>query len=189
MKKALLLSILLASIQNTHAQKMPEAGFYGIVSAGPSTFTTSNNSGSAGNGFKLGGGYDYNKYVAFELAYYGVFKQTEKEVGIEYFSNDRTAYSLGVMGKFPINDTFRLLGGYSTMSMKQVIGLDLALTGTKTSTERNFSHGVVTIGGEMSLDERTSVRYEYSKLNSVPISGSTLSIEGTMTQIGLVYKF
>jgi len=168
---------------------MSDNGFYGIVAAGPSSFTTSNNSGSSGNGYKIGAGYDYNKYVAFEFAYYGVFKQTEKEVGVEYFSNDRTAYSLGVFGKFPINDSFRLIGGYSTMSMKQVIGLDLNLTGTKTSTERNFSHGVVTIGGEMSLDPRTSVRYEYSKLSSVPIPGTTVTSEGTMTQIGLVYKF
>jgi hypothetical protein len=189
MKKAMLILSLLATLPLAYAQKMSEDGFYGVVAAGPTSFTTSSNSGSTGNGYKIGAGYDYNKYLAFEFAYYGVFKQTEKELGVEYFSNDRTAYSLGAIGKFPINDSFRLIGGYSTMSMKQTLALDLNLSGNKTTTERNFSHGVVSLGAEVNLDARTSVRYEYSKLNSVPISGTTVTTEGTMTQIGLVYKF
>ena len=189
MKKVLSTASLILIITSANAQKMQEDGFYGIVAAGPTSFTTTSNSGSSGNGYKIGGGYDYNKYLAFEGAYYGVFKQTEKESGVEYFSNDRTAYSLGVVGKFPINDTFRVIGGYSTMQMKQSLGLDLSLTGTKTYTNRNYTHGVTIIGGEMSLDPRTSVRFESAKLSSATVSGTTIKMKGTMTQVGLIYKF
>jgi len=189
MKKVLLSVSLSLFISFSHAQQMQEDGFYGLVAAGPTSFTTSSNSGSSGNGYKIGVGYDYNKYLAFEGAYYGVFKQTEKESGVEYFSNDRTAYSLGVVGKLPINDTFRVIGGISTMSMKQSLGLDLNLTGTKTYTNRDYTHTVTMFGGEMSLDPRTSVRYEYAKLSSATVSGTTITMKGTMTQVGLVYKF
>ncbi len=161
MKKVLTTASLILIMTSANAQKMQEDGFYGIVAAGPTSFTTTSNSGSSGNGYKIGGGYDYNKYLAFEGAYYGVFKQTEKESGVEYFSNDRTAYSLGVVGKFPI----------------------------KTYTNRNYTHGVTMIGGEMSLDPRTSVRFESARLSSATVSGTTIKMKGTMTQVGLIYKF
>ena len=83
MKKALLALPLVATLSLANAQQINEDGFYGVVAAGPTSFTTSSNSGSTGNGYKIGAGYDYNKYLAFEFAYYGVFKQTEKELGIE----------------------------------------------------------------------------------------------------------
>ena len=189
MKKVLTIASLILLVTSANAQKMQEDGFYGIVAAGTTSFTTSSNSGSSGNGYKIGGGYDYNKYLAFEGAYYGVFKQTEKESGVEYFSNERTAYALGVVGKFPINDTFRVIGGYSTMQMEQSISLDLNLTGTKTTTSRNYTHRVTMMGGEMSLDPRTSVRFETAKLSSATVSGTTITMKGAMTQIGLIYKF
>jgi len=39
------------------------------------------------------------------------------------------------------------------------------------------------IGGEMSLDPRTSVRFESAKLSSATVSGTTIKMKGTMTQV------
>jgi len=78
MKKVLTTASLILLITSANAQKMQEDGFYGIVAAGPTSFTTSSNSGSSGNGYKIGGGYDYNKYLAFEGAYYGVSSRLKR---------------------------------------------------------------------------------------------------------------
>ena len=48
MKKVLTTASLILIMTSANAQKMQEDGFYGIVAAGPTSFTTTSNSGSSG---------------------------------------------------------------------------------------------------------------------------------------------
>ncbi len=168
-----------------------DQGFYASLSAGPTKIDHSSGGGSSGNGYKMGLGYDFNKYFALEGSYIGAFKQEERENGIKFFSNDRTAMQFTAIGKYPVTESFKLIGGLGRMNMTQNIYTDFNLTRSGTSTERKTNHNITMLGAEVSLDPRSSIRFETSNIGSTNYAsgGVTGSYKGKMTHVGLIYKF
>lgn len=96
-----------------------------------------------------------------------------------------------IVGKLPINDTFRLrasLGkNYMTGSFSQS-GPGIAAS----SDTMKFRPTVVGIGGEMNLDRRSALRLELtrnSKTTSSSAGGATVSTYDTGVAVGITVRF
>lgn len=192
MNKKILLALFSIVCASSFAQtSVSDKGFYASMSAGPTKIEHSSGGGSSGNGYKLGLGYDYNKHFALEANYVGAFKQEETEASIKYFSNNRTAMQFMALGKFPVNDSFKVIAGLGKMNMTQTIYTDLDINGSGTTTERKTNHTITMVGAEVSLDQRSSIRIETSNIGSTNYTqgGVTGSYKGKTTHVGLVYRF
>jgi OmpA-OmpF porin, OOP family len=135
-------------------------------------------------GFKLGGGYMFNKYLGFEAAYVDLGKEKFTAPG---FSADATASGevVSALGVWPINEQFSLLGRVGAINATvKVSGGGQSVK----STDVKLTYGV---GGAFNLNKQFSVRLEwdrYDKLgNSDPNSTGESDVD--LISLGVVYKF
>jgi len=181
MKKLQTLSALLLCMGclTAYAQS-PKAGYYGIAVAGPTTETL----GSvklAGNGYQIGGGYEFNQNVAIEVTYGNAIK-IETATSASSVTYNMTSLFLNGVFRMPVNDSFIPLVTFGSVSGTESI----AVTGTGTASSASASGGryVYGLGFEIPLESRTSFRLNtqstVSKSNYATIKSVTA---------GMVFKF
>jgi opacity protein-like surface antigen len=135
-------------------------------------------------GFKLGGGYMFNRNIGVEAAYVDLGKEKFTAPG---FSADAKASGevLAALGVWPLNDQFSLLGRVGIINATVKVsggGADVK------STDVKLTFGV---GGAFNLSKELSLRLEwdrYDKLgNSDPNSTGESDVD--LISLGVVYKF
>lgn len=181
MRKLNLISALLLSLSclGVAAQEF-KSGYYGIAVAGPTTETL----GSvklAGNGYQIGGGYEFNKNLALELTYGNAIK-IETATSASSVSYNMTSFFINGVFRLPVNQSFIPLVTFGQVSGTESIAV--SGTGTASSASANGSRYVYGLGFEIPLESRTSFRVNtqstVSKSNYATIKSTTA---------GLVFKF
>lgn len=176
-----------AAWAQAESTSLPDHGFYAYLRAGNQVAHNS----AAWNGdtrlqVNAGLGYDINKWLGLELGWLTTGSPkfaVDSPSGNGVASESITGYTLRVLGKYPINETYKLRVGYETQSLSgyyRQTGSGLNPTNENGTQSRNF----IALGVEIALDKRSSFIGEYLRSSKVP--GDTY-YDGL--QFGFNYKF
>jgi len=152
-----------------------EPGFYGVVSAGTTEIEYTTTFKASGNGYALGGGYEFSKYFAVEAMFGSLFNLETTSSGTT------TSYSVdglilrGIL-KYPVSDSF--------IPFVSIGSLDVTETIRVNNTNYSASGNLTTygLGAEIPLDGRTSVRLLVESADNKNIQGATVAHIGIMTR-------
>jgi OmpA-OmpF porin, OOP family len=133
-------------------------------------------------GFKLGGGYMFNKNLGVEAAYVDLGKEKFTAPGL---SADAKANGIVVaaLGVFPINEQFSVLGRLG------IIDATVKISGggaDDKSTDVKFTGG---IGAAYNINKEFSVRLEYDFYSKLGDKDKTGESDVSMISLGVAYKF
>jgi hypothetical protein len=181
MRKLNLLSALIFSICffSASAQEF-KPGYYGVAVAGPTTETL----GSVklgGNGYQIGGGYEFNKNVALEVTYGNAIKIQTATSASSVNYNLTSLFVNGVF-RFPVSESFIPLVTFGSVTGTESI--TVTGTGTASSASASGSRNVVGAGFEIPLEARTSFRF-----NTQSTTSKTNYATIKTTTAGLIFKF
>jgi opacity protein-like surface antigen len=176
-KTALAISAFFLAMSSAHSQESSEAGFYGFVSAGPTTFNYPSGFSVETNGYQLGLGYELNKSFALETSYGSLYN-----IGI----SNSSASESSEMTMYNFSGVFRMPGEKFTPYLKGGIS-----SFTSDYQSSSFGSGSVSsalwtygAGGELNLDKRTALRLEY--MSTVKRAGY---VDGNVIQVGIMSRF
>ena len=178
MKKHLLpISAFLFAVSSAHSQDASQAGFYGFVTAGPTTFNYPSGVSIETNGYQLGLGYEFNESVAIETSYgslfnFGISNSSSSE------SSEMTMYNFSGVFRIPNEKiTPYLKGGISSLTSDY----QSSSFGNASYSSAVWTYGV---GAELNLDKRTALRLEY--MSTLKQAGY---VDGNVIQIGIMSRF
>jgi len=176
-KKITFALLMFFSASVAQAQESSPAGFYGFVTAGPTTFNYTTGVSIETNGYQLGLGYEFNESTAVEVSYGSLFN-----FGISNgSSSENSELTLGTF-----SGVFRIPGEKLTPYVKGgVASLNSSYQhstyGTYKASASTWIYGA---GVELNLDKRTAVRLEY--VTTIKQTGYT---DGNVVQIGIMSRF
>jgi OmpA-OmpF porin, OOP family len=182
-------AVLLAASALSIPAYAADTGWYVVGSIGQTKFNDVNsiappiNFDDSDTGFKLGGGYMFNKFVGVEGAYVDLGKATVK--GPAGFSGDFKASGISVvaLGVYPINPQWSVHGrlGFIDATVK-IEGPG----GSTSSTDVKTTFGV---GGAFHLNKEWSVHLDYDIYSSLGDNSKTGESDVNMISLGVMYKF
>ena len=187
MKKKLLAVALLSAL--SVPAFADDAGFflgldYSALTLGNLTAVNGANATQPSGGYRIDGGYNFNKNWGVELGYFGNGNASDTS-GNTLTPN--TTYVAGV-GTLPLNEMFDIFGKVG-VAMNQ-------LTGTATTATDCTVCGVQTgvmygVGADFNFTKQGSIRLQYESLGNMmgtdPASGS--QITASDISLGVMYKF
>ena len=178
MKRGLIAaSVLFLVASSAYSQESSQAGFYGFVTAGPTTFNYPSGVSIETNGYQLGLGYEFNKSLAIETSYGSLFN-----LGISNSSSSETSE----MTMYNFSGVFRIPGEKITPYLKG--GISSFTSDYQSSSFGSASYSSATwtygVGGELNLDMRTALRLEY--MSTLKQAGY---VDGNVIQIGIMSRF
>ena len=176
-KSLLAAAVLFLTASSAYSQESSQAGFYGFVSAGPTTFNYPSGFSVETNGYQLGLGYEFNESLAIETSYGSLYN-----LGI---SNSSASYS-SEMTMYNFSGVFRMPGEKFTPFLKGGISsftsdYQSSEFGSGSTSSALWTYGV---GGELNLDKRTALRLEY--MSTLKRAGY---VDGNVIQIGIMSRF
>jgi hypothetical protein len=176
-KNIVCLSAFLLAVSSVHGQDSSQAGFYGFVTAGPTTFDYPSGLSIETNGYQLGLGYEFNQSVAVEGSYGSLFN---------FGASNASASESAEMTMVNLSGVFRVPGEKITPYLKG--GISSLATDYQSSTFGNerYTQALWTygFGGEVNLDKRTAFRLEY--LSTLKRAGY---VDGSIFQLGIMSRF
>jgi OOP family OmpA-OmpF porin len=134
-------------------------------------------------GFKLGGGYMFNRNFGVEAEYVRLGQATV--TGTAAFSGSAKAHGVVVsaLGVWPINDQFSVLGRLGFINGT----IEVSSAGqSDTSTDLKLAYG---LGVAYSISKEWSVRLEYDLYSGLGNSSTTGQSDVDLLSLGVVYKF
>lgn len=137
-------------------------------------------------GFKLGGGYMFNKNFGVEGEYVHLGKATVTPATA--FSTDSAAVRahgvvVAALGVWPINDQFSVLGRLGFINGT----VEVSSAGqSDSSTDLKLAYG---LGVAYSISREWSVRLEYDLYSKLGNSSTTGQSDVDLLSLGVVYKF
>ncbi len=178
MKKSFLAaSVLFLVASSTYAQESSQAGFYGFVSAGPTTFNYPSGFSVETNGYQLGLGYEFNQSVAIETSYGSLYNVGYSNASTSE-SSEMTMYNFSGVFRIPSEKiTPYLKGGISSFTSDY----ESSTFGSGSVSSALWTYGV---GGELNLDKRTALRLEY--MSTLKRAGY---VDGNVIQLGIMSRF
>jgi OmpA-OmpF porin, OOP family len=159
-----------------------EAGFYLGAALGQARLTDWCNSApgvtitsceDTDTGWKLFGGYRFNRYLAIEATYVDWGKVTGTANGISAAA-EQTSMGAGVVGSFPINPQFSLFGKAGFLTTEQEISRPGA-SFTRDDTEFHYGLGV-----KYSFTPNWAARAEWERTDKLKVE---------MLSIGAEFRF
>lgn len=193
--KALLALILPASILAFSVPAIAQSdvgwyvgGAYGMTKIGVDMAGVSNPvKDESDTGFKIYGGFQFNKYLGAEVGYADGGKATFSgsgipALGIGPFSGDvkATAFTFAAVGTLPLNESFALTGKLGLAAWDSKASANVAgLSGSISDSGTDLLYGV---GARYNLNKNWGVTLEYEV---VDVSDGSFN----MTSLGLRYKF
>lgn len=157
-----------------HAEKF-ERGFYGVVSAGQTEIEYTATAKLAGNGFGIGVGYEFSKYIAVEAMYVNLFN-FEARLGNSSESYDINGYALRGILKYPVSESF-----IPFLSIGSISGTETLRVGNNTFTSSG-SMNAYGLGAEIPLDGKIVLRVLIESADNKIIQGSTIAHIGLMSR-------
>ena len=152
-----------------------EPGFYGYVGGGPTEIEYTTTDILSGNGYGIGLGYEFTKYVAVEAMYGNLFQLNIKTSSSDLGYEVDGIVLRGIL-KWPVNENFIpfvSMGSYSITESIVVDGTTFAASGGLTA----FGVGV-----EIPLDEKIILRLLAEGVDNENIVGATVFHIGLMTR-------
>lgn len=213
MFKKLLLSIMFFAATTAIANAAPAAAeytnFYGVLSVGRAKngvqavavdnydlangFATSATSASnSSNVGKIQLGYAYGKTFALEGGYNYMGKatfNTTTNLGSFNGSRETSLFNLDMVGKFPMNDRFSVLGRVGGYYWKTESKLPNAATLSTTKVNENGFDIKFGAGVQYEFTDRFGMRAEYERFNGIGKSTSTGDGKVNQITVGAVLKF
>ena len=166
MQRFILLACLLGSATLVHAEDTGSNPFLdgnGKVYGGVSVSKTDANcsygpANCEGNGWKVLGGYKFNKHVGVEGAYQRFFRNAETDE-ISTVVVDNTGMSLAAVGFYPVNPKTEVFGkaGFMTWDANAYDGGTLAATGADTDL-------LLGVGAGYQFDDNWGIRGEFERV-------------------------
>lgn len=155
-------------------------GYYGIAVAGPTT-ETKGSVKLGGNGYQIGGGYEFNKNAALEVTYGNAIRiQTAtSSSGVNY---NLSELLINGVFRFPVSESFIPLVTFGRVSGTE--SLTVTGSGTASSASATGARTVYGAGFEIPLESRTSFR-----LNTQSTTSKTNYATIKTTTAGLIFKF
>ncbi len=143
-----------------------------------------------GTGFKIGGGYAFNRYFAVEGAYVDLGKATASGT----FAGTNASLTLkasglvvSAVGMVPISQQFSLLGRLGLINATVKADATLGnLSASDKSTDMKTTFGV---GVSYSLTPQFAVRGDYDIYQKLGDNATTGENDRSMLSVGVVYKF
>ncbi|MEY4350765.1 MAG: outer membrane protein beta-barrel domain [Bacteroidota bacterium] len=181
MKKMNLLSALLLCVGFTavSAQEF-KPGYYGIAVAGPTTETL----GAVklgGNGYQIGGGYEFNKNAALEVTYGNAIK-IQTATSTSSVNYNMTSLFVNGLFRFPVSESLVPLVSFGRVSGTESISV--TGNGTASSASATGARTIYGAGFEIPLEARTSFR-----LHTQSTTSRTNYATIKSTTAGLIFKF
>lgn len=151
-KRILLGAMAVAGLAAGAGANAAEQGFYGGLGISAAMLEVDNvNFDGDDTGFKLYGGYNFNKYISAEVDYYdaGTISDNIGVVGVDV---EITGFNISAMGRLPLNETFALFGklGFSNFEI-DVNGADDDDSGVSYGVGGLASFGPFEIRGEYEM--------------------------------------
>jgi len=152
-----------------------EPGFYGVVSAGQTEIEYTSTSSLSGNGWGLGIGYEFSKYLAIEGMYANLFSFKVQDAGTTVSYDVNGTIVRGIL-KYPVNDNF-----IPFLSIGSLNGTESVVAG---NSSFSYSGQLTTygIGAEIPLDGKIIVRLLVESADNNNIEGATVAHIGLMTR-------
>lgn len=157
-----------------HAEKS-ERGFYGVVSAGPTEIEYTATAKLSGNGYGIGVGYEFSKYIAVEAMYLNLFSFKET-FNNRTFTYDITGYGVRGILKYPLNDSFIPILSIGSVSASETV------TSGNSSYRSSGSLTAFGLGAEIPLDGKIVIRVLIESADNKNIQGSTIAHIGLMSR-------
>ncbi len=185
MKKKII-AVALLSVMSVSAFA-DDAGFflgldYSALTLGNLTTVVNANATQPSGGYRIDGGYNFNKNWGVELGYFGNGNASD---GAGNTLTPNTTYVAGV-GTFPLNDMFDVFGKVG-VAMNQLTGAAVA-TCTVCGVQTGVMYGV---GADFNFNKQVGLRLQYESLGNMmgtdPVSGS--QITATDVSLGVMFKF
>jgi OmpA-OmpF porin, OOP family len=136
-------------------------------------------------GFKIFGGYSFNKNFAVELSYFDLgevsggisdpfFGSVDFDVGV-------SGFNASAVGRLPMSDTFSLFGklGFASYDVDGHISVNGFGGGSGSNSETDLSYGV---GAALSFGGQWEARIEYE---AIDVDGG----DANMLSVGAMYRF
>ena len=133
-------------------------------------------------GFKLGGGYMFNKNLGVEAAYVDLGKEKFTAPGL---SGEAKASGevIAALGVWPLNEQFSVLGRLGLINATVKVSGGGA---SDSSTDVKLTYGV---GGAYNLNKQFSVRLEWDRYDKLGDSNTTGESTVDLISLGVAYKF
>ena len=183
---AFLLSLSLSGMASAQDATLPVNGFYGFLNSQQlkTTYAAQRESETMMRA-SLGLGYDVNQYVAFEIAH-ALNSQRNVSGTVESMESSIQAYYYGVIGKLPLSESFKLLASLQPTKFSSCTNTYKSQTGVITSSSCDSTSATfVTVGAEVALDRRSSLRVGYTKSSTYTLNGVEQSTSGPGLQINI----
>jgi OOP family OmpA-OmpF porin len=154
---------------------------------------TSYSSGDHDTGYKLFGGYQFNKYIAVEGGYFELgdfnYRTTTNPPGFQYGKLDVDGWNLDLVGTMPLTTRLSALAriGFNyadTGSTFGIAGSAPAMQYSIREDNNNYKYGV---GLQYALTSAFDVRLEAERYRVDEASGSKGDID--LLSVGFVYRF
>lgn len=166
-----------------------DSGIYLLGSVGQTKFHDIDTTGifnpsvdDTDTGFKIGGGYMFNKYVGVEAAYVDLGKATVSSGGqtAELKASGEVVVALGVL---PLSNQFSLLGrlGFINGTVK--------ISGPGGSVDSTDVKGTIGVGAAFNFTPQLGVRLDVDRYNKLGDSNTTGEGNVDMISLGVFYKF
>ena len=157
-----------------HAEKF-EPGFYGVVSAGQTEIEYTATAKLSGNGYGIGVGYEFSKYIAVEAMYMNLFSfsDTFNNATVSY---DVNGYLVRGLLKYPLNESF-----IPFLSIGSISGTETLTAGSNTYTNSG-NMNTYGLGAEIPLDGKILLRVLVESADNKNIQGSTIAHIGIMSR-------
>lgn len=166
------------------AQADTQPGFYAGAGLGTTKVSDDSFDGTgiddSDTGFKVFGGYDFNKNFAVEISYVDFGEASIEDAG-DSLSVGVTALTAAAVGRIPLNETFSLYGklGFASYDVKVDFNAAGFGSGSGSDSDSDLIYGV---GGAMSFGGNFEARLEYEAIN---VDGGDVN----MLSVGGLFRF
>lgn len=176
----------LALMAATAAQADTQPGFYAGAGIG-STKVGDDISGvdDSDTGFKIFGGYAFNKNLAVELGYFDLGEASgsfsDPFIGDASFDVGVSGLNASVVGRVPVSETFSLFGklGFASYDLDGHVTIFGLGSASDSQSETDLTYG---IGAALSLGPQWEVRAEYE---AIDVDNG----DANMLSVGAMYRF
>ena len=179
-KTKLLCALLICGGCITASAEEYKSGFYAVANAGTSKQTLGSSRVSS-NIYELGGGYEFNKNFAAEIAYgsmssFGIATSTAAS---DYSVN---AFHYSLLGKLPVSENFIPFVSFGRVQGTESVTTSGTASANSTSSGGRYVYG---LGIEVPLEQRTALRFQ----TFTSTSSSTTSTKWNVFMAGLLVRF